>query len=108
MDINLSDILTYLAPVLTGAAGLFVGRRKKVAEEKKAEAEAKSAEIENDEKAAKIMLDYVVEPLKKEITAVRRELARLRKAMNQINNCPYSNDCPVRKDLQKKEEHVCD
>jgi Sec-independent protein translocase protein TatA len=108
MDINLSDILTYLAPVLTGAAGLFVGRRKKAADEKKAEAEAKGAEIENDEKAAKIILDCVVAPLKKEITAIRREVTKLRRAIEEANGCTYRADCPVRLEMQKKEEHVCD
>ena len=104
MDINLSEIFTYIAPVLTGVAGFLGGRRKKAAEEKKAEAEARSAEIDNEEKAAKIMMDYVVEPLKREITAMRREVAKLRRAMEKVKECPYEADCPVRKELQKKDE----
>jgi hypothetical protein len=104
MDINLSDIFTYVAPVLTGVAGWLGGRRKKAAEEKKAEAEARSAEIDNEEKAAKIMMDYVVEPLKKEMTAMRREMAKFRRAIERIKDCQYSDNCPVREELKKKNE----
>jgi hypothetical protein len=104
MDINLQDILPYFASAATGVIGVFGGMRLKKANEKKAEAEAEAVEIDNDEKAAKIMLDYVVEPLKKEITAIRREISKLRKAVEKANECAYSNDCPVRRELQKKEE----
>ena len=104
MDINFQDILPYLAPVLTGVVGFLGGRRKKAAEEKKAEAEARSAEIDNEEKAAKIMMDYVVEPLKKEMTAMRREVAKLRRAVEKIKECQYSDSCPVREELKKKNE----
>jgi hypothetical protein len=104
MDINLSDILPYIVSAATGVAGIFGGMRLKKANEKKAEAEAEAVKIDNEEKAAKIMMDYVVEPLKKEMTAMRREMAKFRRAIERIKDCQYSDNCPVREELKKKNE----
>ena len=104
MDINFQDILPYVISAVTAVVGWIGGKRAKVASDKKAEAEAKSVEIDNEEKAAKIMMDYVVEPLKREIAAMRREVAKLRKAVERIKDCPYSDNCPVREELKKKNE----
>jgi hypothetical protein len=73
------------------------------AQSKKASAEAAAVEIENDEKASKLLMDYIVEPLKKEINGLRREIRLLRKAMDKIVDCPYADDCPVRDELRKHE-----
>ena len=53
---------------------------------------------------AAILMEEVVEPLKKEINAIRREMARLRKAVEKVSVCPHSADCPVRRELQGSEE----
>jgi hypothetical protein len=104
MNINFQDILPYIVSAVTAVIGWMGGKRAKVASDKKAEAEAKGAEIDNEEKAAKIMMDYVVEPLKKEMTAMRREVAKLRRAVEKIKDCQYSDNCPVREELKKKNE----
>lgn len=67
---------------------------------KKAAAEAKGSELENDEKAAQIVMSYIVEPLKKEINALRKDVRNLQKAINKVCECPYADDCPVRHELQ--------
>jgi hypothetical protein len=104
MDINFQDIFTYIAPVLTGVAGFFSGRRKKLAEEKKAEAEAKGLEIDNEEKVLRMQLEYIVKPLETKVDRLTREVQKLRFVINKVAECPYEADCPVRRELQKKEE----
>lgn len=60
--------------------------------------------IENDEKSTKLLMEYIVEPLKKEITALRREISALRRAVQKANSCRYHDDCPVIQDIQSRAE----
>ena len=76
--------------------------RKAKAEAEKALAEAEAVRIDNTEKATRVLIENIVNPLKeelnetrKEIIANRRETARLRKAIDSANSCRYSDSCPV-------------
>lgn len=76
--------------------------RKAKAEAEKALAEAEAVRIDNTEKATRVLIENIVEPLReelnetrKEIVANRRETARLRKAIDSANSCRYSDSCPV-------------
>jgi hypothetical protein len=104
MSINLSDILPYLVSAITGAAGVFGGMRLKKANEKKAEAEAKSVEIDNEEKVLRMQLEYIVKPLEAKVDKLTREIQKLRFVISKVAECPYEANCPVRKELQKKDE----
>ena len=67
---------------------------------KKTKEQAKSVELDNDEKAAQIVMGYVVEPLKKEISALRRDVRKLNRAIDKIADCPHAADCPVKQQLK--------
>ena len=78
-----------------------------------AHADADTVKITNTGTATRILMENIVEPLKKELHAVReelaiykkemsrllnaqkRELARLRKAIEGANSCDYRDGCPV-------------
>ena len=94
------------------------------AEAEKAKAEAESVRIDNAEHATRILIENIVEPLRKELHATReelretkkefgatkREMARLRKAIADANSCKHSDDCPVLyrlRDLTKGELPGC-
>lgn len=81
-------------------------RAKAGAEAKEAEQEAKGKAIENEEKASKLLMDYIVEPLKKEINALRKEVRKLQKSIDRIGDCPHADNCPVRDELQKRENDI--
>ena len=70
----------------------------------KAHEEAKSLALDNDKKVSDMVNEYFVEPLKKEITALRREMLRLRKAIERIPECPHAAECPVKESLKESEE----
>ena len=79
---------------------------------RKANAEAESVRIDNTEQATRILIDNIVEPLKEELNATRkdlqatkREMARLRKAIDTANSCKHHDDCPV---LRGMREHPKD
>lgn len=79
------------------------------AEAEKAKAEAESVRIDNAEHATRILIENIVEPLKKELSetreelretkkefgATKREMARFRKAVESANGCKFRIDCPV-------------
>lgn len=71
----------------------------------KAEAEAESVELDNEEKVNKMVREYFVEPLKKEMTALRREITRFRNAVERIPECPHSAECPVKESLKDSENN---
>ena len=72
------------------------------AKAEKATAEAETVRIDNTEHATRILIENIVEPLKEELNenrkalqATRREMARLRKAIDTANSCRHHDDCPV-------------
>ena len=76
--------------------------RKANADAEKAKAEAETVNITNTENATRILIENIVKPLKEELHATRkdlqstkREMARLRKAVETATGCPHSAYCPV-------------
>lgn len=83
--------------------------REANADAEKARAEAETVRIDNAEHATRILIENIVEPLRKELDetrkeleatrkdlqATKREMARLRKAVDAANTCRHSDDCPV-------------
>lgn len=77
---------------------------------KKAAAESESEYMELskvyvDEFQANIVspLKQTLDENKKEMASLKREMARLRKAIEKSTTCDYADDCPVRRELQKSE-----
>ena len=112
MDMDWSVILNVLfgTGLVASIVGLFSIRselKKARAEAEKAMAEADAVKITNTENATRILIENIVEPLKeelnetrKELNPIKRELARLRKAVEAIQLCPYRGECPVLAELQ--------
>ena len=124
-----SEILNYilgggLLAAVVGIVTLKATLRKANANAEKAIAEAETVRIDNAEHATRILIENIVEPLrkelhetreelretKKEFGATKREMARLRKAIADANSCKHSDDCPVLyrlRDLTKGELPGC-
>lgn len=106
-------ILALIALVSAPVGGWLAARllRKKYdAEVAKLQAEVKAAqintrgdELDNVKKAMDILMEQVVEPLKREMNGIRKEMSRFRRAVEQANTCPHRDNCPVRDELQKSE-----
>lgn len=94
-----TELISLILNLLFGG-GFLVTLVTLRSERKKAIAKAEDAELDTIEKATKILMDSIVTPLKKELSDVRKEITRLRKAINKSNTCSFSSDCPVRKQLQ--------
>lgn len=115
---TLSEILnlvfgTGLVATVVGLLSIRSELRKARAEARRAEAEADTVKITNTDNATRILMENIVEPLReeldatrKELNSVKREVARFRKAVEAIPLCPYHGECPVLGELQGSEE--CD
>ena len=124
-----SEALNYilgggLLAAIVGIVTLKATLRKANADAERAIAEAETVRIDNAERATRILIENIVEPLKselnetrkelretkKEFGATKREMARLRKAIADANSCKHSDDCPVLyrlRDLTKGELPGC-
>lgn len=70
---------------------------------KKAEEAVKSMELDNSKKLLDSFNEYIVEPLKKEVNGLRKDIKMLNKAIDRIQDCPHAANCPVRIELQNSE-----
>lgn len=114
---ELSEIFNFvlggsLLATVIGIVTLRATVRKANAEAEKAKADAETVRIDNAEHATRILVDNIVEPLKEELNgtrkdlmATKREMARLRKAIDTANSCNHHDDCPV---LRGVREHPKD
>ena len=101
----LTVIITY------GGFRMYTDRRKYIQEVEKLKAEVcdaqvntRGSELDNVQKAMQILMDEIVEPLKQEINAIRKELGKFRRAVEKSNSCRFTAKCPVRDELQKSEK----
>lgn len=113
-----SEIISLLFGVVSAPVGLWIQSlllRKKYnteLESLRAQVEASKTdtrgdELENVKNGMSILMEQVVEPLKKEINAIRKELARLRRAVEKANRCPFADHadaCPVLYELCRAED----
>ena len=98
-----------LLAAVVGLLTLKATVRKANAEAEKAKAEAETVRIGNTEQATRILVENIVKPLKEELNETRRyleaskrEMARLRKAIDTANRCKHHDDCPVLVGLRDK------
>lgn len=103
-------IVSALSAAIAAPVGAWVGRKlerdkyrieldKLRAEMKDKLAEVKSHELENVRKAADILMESIVPPLKAEIRNLRNDVQRLNKALERIWGCPHIDRCPVKFEL---------
>ncbi|MEG1926280.1 MAG: hypothetical protein RR415_11095 [Ruthenibacterium sp.] len=106
-------VISLLAGPLGGWLTAVLLRKKYDAEVEKLQAEVvadktntRGDELANVKTAMDILMEQVVEPLKREINGIRKEMVRLRRAVELANHCPHSASCPVRDELQKSEANL--
>lgn len=112
LTIVVNEILTWifgggLVAALVAIVTLRATLREAQGKAEQAHADADSVKITNTEHATRILVENIVEPLKqelnetrKELSAFKREVVRLRKAIDAANSCNYSDDCPVLHELR--------
>ncbi len=92
---------------IMSALGAWLGSKltkdKYKAEVRSMVADACTKELDNV-RTANEALTEVINSLQKICNGLRRDVDKLRKAVEKIPSCPYSDDCPVSRQLQRSEE----
>ena len=111
-------ILVFVSP-MAAALGLWIGRKlnkteldKALVEIQKLREELKqmnsatvNQELDNVRKSVSILMTDIVEPLKKQLSDLRKEVGGLRRAVEKSKSCKYLSDCPVVRGLQDLERN---
>jgi len=103
MTMDWSAIAVGVLTLLNGC-GWFVNWRKDKQEAKGIVADNKLKEMEL---AKRYVDDYnrnIVEPLQQRVLKLEAEIRRLQDAIQSINDCPHSSECPVLGRMRQHEE----
>ena len=66
--------------------------------------DVRSRELTNDKTVIEMTMKYVEEPVKTEMMSMRREIGKLKNAIEKIPYCPHSANCPVTAELRRAED----
>lgn len=75
------------------------------ADVKKTLSDVRGHELDNDKKAINMIMELVVEPLRRDMKLLQRKLDRFTNAIEKINTCPHADACPVEHELRRAKEN---
>lgn len=61
-------------------------------------------ELDNDKKAIEMIMELVVEPLRKDMLQLQEKVDILTNAIEKVNSCPHADNCPVSHELRRTKE----
>lgn len=100
------DVIRILFEVILGG-GWLISLLTLRSTRKKSRAEALQAEMELGRNYVEEFTENIVNPMKEKVkdlenatNGLKREMARLRKAINKTNSCQWVDSCPVVRELQ--------
>lgn len=70
------------------------------AEVKQTLADVRGRELDNDKKAIQMIMELVVEPLRKDMVQLQEKVDTLTNAIEKVNSCPHADNCPVSHELR--------
>ena len=98
--IDVTAIILAVIGMMSGWFSWWLDRKKHKEEVKALKVEINKNELDLSTFFGEKFWELIGEPLEKEITELRTEVKELRDAVREINNCPFSRNCPVRKRMQ--------
>ena len=72
-----------------------------LAEVKQPLADVRGRELDNDKKAIQMIMELVVEPLRKDMVQLQEKVDTLTNAIEKVNSCPHADNCPVTPPLRQ-------
>lgn len=110
-ELGLALIAIVAAPLSAWVGALLMQQKYRIeigslkADLEKKRIETRSVELENVRQGNDILMEQIVEPLESEIKFLRSDVNKFRKAIEKIPACPYSNTCPVSRELLVHEKN---
>lgn len=74
--------------------------QKLKAEAEQTQADVRSHQLDTDRKAIEMIMELVVEPLRRDMKALQHKVETLTNAIEKIHECRYADDCPVARELR--------
>lgn len=94
------------APLTALLTAIFLRSKHKAevdklrAEVRETLADVRGKELDNDKKAINMIMELVVEPLRKDMKQLQQKVDTLTNAIEKINSCPHADSCPVSHELR--------
>ena len=98
---NYTEIILSLITLLS-SCGWFINHRKYRQEVESLKADNRQKDMDLSKMYVDEFRQNIAEPLRQEVRDLRNEVDLLRNAIQRINDCPLSSDCPVLDELQGK------
>lgn len=74
------------------------------AEVEQMKSDVRSHELDNDKKAINMIMELVVEPLRRDMKLLQDKLDLFTYAIERIPTCPHADNCPVEYELRRSKE----
>ena len=100
-DMNWNSIIADIIALLA-LCGWFTNGRKHRRETESIAADNRKKEMELGKQYVDEFKDNIVKPLQTELRGLKREVTKLQKAVDRVNDCNYRDDCPVRDELRRQ------
>lgn len=100
-----------IAPLSALLTAVFLRSKHKAevdqlrADVQKTLSEVRGQELDNDKKAIEMIMELVVEPLRKDMSRLQEKVDTLTNAIEKINSCPHADNCPVSHELRRAKEN---
>ncbi len=98
---NYTEIILSVITLLS-SCGWFLNHRKYRQEVESLKADNRQKDMDLSKMYVDEFRENIAEPLRLEVRDLRNEVDLLRHAIQRINDCPLSADCPVLDELQSK------
>lgn len=102
--LDMTVIITTVLGLVGTVAGTLLGNRngkqKGLAEVEQLRAEIRDKQLDTDRKAIQMIMELVVEPLRRDMKALQHKVETLTNAIEKIHECRYADDCPVARELR--------
>lgn len=95
------------APLTALLTAIFLRSKHKAevdklrAEVRETLADVRGKELDNDKKAIQMIMELVVEPLRRDMLQLQEKVDILTNAIEKINSCPHADTCPVSHELRR-------
>ena len=101
MTLDYTAIVLAVLTMVSGWVTWFQDRRKHKQEVEGLKADNRQKDLDLSKDYVTEWRTYIAEPLQREVSELRNEVAQLRHAIELVSDCPHRDACPVREQLQR-------